>query len=130
MKNIAILVFLITALTACKKNSTGIGENSVAEGQCLNNVKGRGIAVCFDNLEQDSRCPAKALCIWRGVAVANLKFKNGAKEVTFKLADYAFPGFINDTTIENVRIILKNVSPYPGEDGYGTKMKTAVIEIQ
>jgi hypothetical protein len=130
MKNVAILAFLITALTACKKSNTGIGENSVTEGQCLNNIKSRGISVCFNNLEEDSRCPINAVCIWRGVAIANLTFKNGAKEVTFKLADYTFPGFINDTTIDNVRIILKKVSPYPGEDGYGTKKKTAVIEIE
>jgi hypothetical protein len=130
MKKLTVLFFCITAVAACKKSITGAGENAVQESRCLTNVKGKDITICFDNLEQDSRCPVNADCIWRGIAVANFTLKNGTQEVKFKLANYTLAPFTNDTTINEVRIILKNVTPYPGEAGYSTQKKTAILEIQ
>ena len=132
MKKLATIVFIILVCASCKKSNTdtATGEKILKEGDCLQNIKGKGITICFDNLEQDSRCPANVMCIWRGIAVANFTLKNNQGEIKFKLADYKFVSYNNDTTINDVHIILKNITPYPGEVFYSTKNKTAILEIQ
>lgn len=135
MKYIAAVAAFAIILSGCKKGNTdtATSDNFLAQGQCLANVKGQNsVSICFDSLEGDSRCPLYAQCIWRGVAIANFTLKTGSAAIKFKLADYKthLAGCPNDTTINNIHIILKEVTPYPGEAGYELKTKKVLLEIQ
>lgn len=133
MKKI-IVAAVIIFFNSCKKEKNidaVTGENTIAEGQCLVNVKGQSMKICFDGLEQDSRCPVNAFCISRGVAVVKLTVTYPGASVTFNLADIkGLSVYANDTTINNVNIKLINVTPWPGESDYDLKKKKATIDIK
>ena len=81
--------------------------------------------VCLDSLN-DSRCPLGALCIWTGVATVKLTVTGHAVH-SFLLSTLKRPSFPPaDTTIENHRIQLTKVLPYPGEINNGSSR----IEVQ
>lgn len=133
MKKILFPAAFIFLLSSCKKEvniDAVIGENTIEEGQCLINIKNQQITVCFNKLEQDSRCPLNAICFWQGIAVAEFTLTQGQTTASFNLTTFKFSGYTNDTTINGVRIRLKDVSPYPGENGYKLKKKKVILHIQ
>jgi hypothetical protein len=134
MKKVLLPVVFIVSLFSCKKQTNidaVIGENTIEAEQCLVNIKGQNMSVCFDGLEQDSRCPANAMCISRGIAVANFTATYSNATVKFKLGDVkTLSGYPNDTTINNVHFTLKSVTPWPGEADYNLKKKKIVLDIQ
>jgi hypothetical protein len=134
MKQIMMMMAAALLTVSCKKEAVinaQQGDNLIDEGSCVQNIKGQSnVSVCFNKLLEDSRCPANAVCFWRGAAVAEFTLKTGSGPVTFKLADLKILSYTNDTTINNIRFTLKEVTPYPGEAGYETKKKNVRLEIQ
>ena len=134
MKKIILITAVNILLFSCKKQRTveaTTQENEIEKGQCLVNIKGQNMSVCFDGLELDNRCPVNALCITRGVAVANFTATYLNTTVQFKLADAkSQSAYANDTTINNVRITLKNVTPWPGEPGGNLQVKKVTLLLQ
>ncbi len=133
MKIFSIFITVMLFFTACKKENTSaqLGNNILQQGKCLTNVKGlSNVSICLNSV-QDSRCPSNVMCFWQGVAEANFTLKTGTAEIKFKLATLKLGNvYSNDTTINNIRFVLKDVTPYPGEAGYETKNKTVKLEIQ
>jgi hypothetical protein len=134
MKHLTALIIFALFFTACKKETTPaqLGDNVLEAGNCLTNVQGQSnVSLCLDSV-RDSRCPLNVMCIWQGVAEANFTLKTGTAEIKFKLATLKFKalGLTGDTTINNIRFILKDVKPYPGQIGYSTQKKSVELEIQ
>ena len=66
--------------------------------------------VLFDTLYDDSRCPTELVCVWMGNASLGFQL-NGDR---FALNTH--PDFRRDTTLQQYRVTLLNVSPYPVAD--------------
>ena len=69
-------------------------------------------SVCFDTVENDSRCPEGGICVWEGNAKISLKVSvNGNREHSIGLNTNQ--SFSTDTTINHLNISLISLTPYP-----------------
>jgi hypothetical protein len=122
MKPFLTVLFLGTTFFCCKKpaveknHPTEPGEVTISLNNCVeNNNTNRVFTVCFDKLVEDSRCPATAICVWQGVAVAKFTFTAGTAQHSLTLATAKYPGFPStDTVVAGYSIKLLNITPYPG----------------
>ena len=67
---------------------------------------------------EDSRCPAGALCIWQGRAVAKFSFivdkdQRPVTLTTLNLPLIGIPRFPSDTILMGYKIEFVNLLPYP-----------------
>lgn len=70
-------------------------------------------SLSFDNVVTDSRCPANAVCVWAGIAVARFTFRHEGREYPFMLS--LMPGQPKqDTIIKGYFIEFFELNPYPG----------------
>jgi len=111
-------LLLCFCFLACRKATTTYNAGNpvtVKLNECVDVQRSnRTIKVCIDSVS-DSRCPFNALCIWAGVAIVKLRV-TGAAVHSFQLSTISnghFPP--TDTTIENHRLYLTKVLPYPGD---------------
>ena len=58
-------------LTVTGQATLGVGESAVVDG----------VSVTFDGVEEDSRCPPDAVCVWEGVAFVALDLDGTARRV-------------------------------------------------
>jgi len=89
-----------------KEFSLGVGESAI--------VSRHGVVIKFQTVEEDSRCPMDAICIWAGNAVVVLQLKESNRnEQNTKLNTFLDPKIVgySDLIIE-----LKGLSPYPQSD--------------
>lgn len=109
-----VLVFLFIA--ACRKQAAVGGDLVVEKGSCVQtNSAGGNIRICYEELVEESRCPANMMCIWSGYAVVRLSATIGLKKHTVLLSTIPIVhGASSDTTIHGVTIHLQEVRPYPG----------------
>lgn len=114
---IAISALLMLAVS-CKKSreyeGTGLRENS-----CKTlNIGGQNVNICFEELVEDSRCPANVNCIWQGVAKGRFKFTVNNNSAIFNLSTLTFaPHYQNEVMVSGYKIKLINIFPYPGTGG-------------
>jgi len=116
MKSFIIYTLVATfVLLSCSK--TKEKDDFLAITKCKDfTVNTQKVNVCFDNVISDSRCPTGGICIWEGCGVVALKITIGAELHTIQLSTLQrgvlqFPS--NDTTINNVKIELQDLTPYP-----------------
>ncbi len=76
---------------------------------CLD-IEATEYSLCFDAVN-DSRCPANANCVWEGNAAANFVLKSTTGNTSFTLNTHNI--FTRDTIINNLKIELIGVLPYP-----------------
>lgn len=73
-----------------------------------------GYKLSFNNLVEDSRCPANAMCIWQGRVIVELQAEKGGEILEFTLStDPSYPEQIKAEAL-GYEITLINVLPYPG----------------
>ena len=81
--------------------------------------------LCYESLN-DFRCPANAICIWAGDAVARFRFTAHTQhEVTLSISGQM--GISNDTTVEGHYLRLVELRPFPGTGAADT---VAVVEVR
>lgn len=89
-----------------KEFSLRVGESVIISKQ--------GITIKFKSVEDDSRCPMDAICIWAGNAEVVLELKySGRREQTVRLNTNLYPKNIK---YSNLLIDLKDLTPYPKSD--------------
>lgn len=66
----------------------------------------------------DSRCPADAICVWRGEARVRIEGQVGAltREAELRVANEA-----DSLRVAGYRIVVAELHPYPGLHGQGTR---------
>lgn len=69
--------------------------------------------ILFTKVENDSRCPIGAACIWQGVATIKLTLKKENTEYLFTLHTQSLPQYNTDTTVGGYKIKLIQLDPYP-----------------
>ena len=71
------------------------------------------ISIYFDSVLTDSRCPRNSVCKWAGNAEVKLIFKNKNITTNLILNTHGGARYKKDTLINEYRIQLLNLFPYP-----------------
>ena len=70
------------------------------------------VKLSFNKVEDDSRCPHGAVCVWQGTAHININFNNSADNLVLEL--------MKEKTVEyqgsNYAILFEALNPYPAID--------------
>ncbi|MGZ5286617.1 MAG: hypothetical protein ACXWB9_05500 [Flavisolibacter sp.] len=125
------LLFVLSAIlfmaVSCKKSREYEGL-AIKENNCKTvHIGGQDVKICFEELTEDSRCPANANCVWEGAAKGRFKLSVNTSSSTFNLATLTLPPhYQNEAVALGYKIKLLNVFPYPGTGGGTT---TADVEI-
>ena len=120
MKTLLFILFItLTAfVNSCSKSGVELKEgtlNLALKKSADGKINGDKLSFCFDSLVSDSRCPANAICIWQGTAVAKFSLTKNNETSSFELATINMsPNYHKDTTIMGYKIDFINLSPYPG----------------
>lgn len=118
MKYYLYIIIATSALHSCSKSieplTLGTFELTLRESR-KGNFNGDNLKFSFDSLVSDSRCPANAMCVWQGTAVAKFSFSKNGLTHNFNLSTLNMPPtYQKDTTIAGYKIEFMNLSPYPG----------------
>ena len=116
--SLIILSIAIASLSSCaksgllKEGKVEIGLNKCSNGR----ISGDNLNLCFENLISDSRCPANAMCIWQGAAVAKFSLTKNKETHSFVLSTTEMPdgSYRKDTILLGYKIEFVNLSLYPG----------------
>ncbi len=131
MKKAAYFLIPIIPITlfivSCKKQAVNKGIYNVKLKEC--NTSCKDFIICFDSLITESRCPSDVVCIWGGVAVGEFSFKQNGSVVHFNLATGNILDYHTDTLINQIKISLQNILPYPKSIQPSTALTEAVLKI-
>ena len=109
---------MILMAHSCTKKDVELREGTVEIGlkRCGDGeIGGSNLRLCFDSLMSDSRCPANAMCVWQGTAIAKFSFTKDNETKTFVLSTLEMPpSYTKDTVLMGYKIEFVNLSPYPG----------------
>ena len=121
MRNPAIAI-VFAAVAACSSSTLSTEPIVLSQSEAADSAKVRvgqtlvvdGIRVRFTGVENDSRCPMDAICVWAGDAVANFSVE---LDCECRAAAIQLPLHINleprSGTAYGHRIELKGLQPYP-----------------
>ena len=114
--SIAILMLSIIVFS-CKKETPLPGTFKLGETFELSpanpSADSDNLSITYRNIEEDSRCPNGAICVWEGRAVVNFEFVSGIKSYNVQLMDWAGrPEMAKDTVGKHI-VHLEVVNPYP-----------------
>jgi hypothetical protein len=112
-----IPVSIIVMAHSCSKKDIQLKEGTIeiAVRRCgSGDIGGDTIRLCFDSLISDSRCPANAICVWAGSALAKFSLTKNGESTSFNLATLKYGSYNKDTVIMGYKIEFVNLSPYPG----------------
>jgi hypothetical protein len=125
---IGLLAMLITACSSSayeyRKERLVINvEVPLGEAALVANTS---LSVKFDSVEQDSRCPINAKCLWAGVAIVNVTVINGEGVLKkIKLSSVNYETFNTTENVFGKNIELMAVLPNPSA---GTAAKPEIIK--
>ena len=116
---LSALAFTLMAFgNSCSKSASKLREGTVVLkfSECESGIiSGDKLKLCFNAVVSDSRCPANAMCIWQGTAVARFSFTKNDQINTFDLSTLDQPPTYNkDTVLMGYKIEFVNLHPYPG----------------
>jgi hypothetical protein len=97
-------VFCLLAATACDEKFT-LAPGDVAA------IEDTGLRVQFVSVTSDSRCPADAICVWAGDAVAAVRIfdDGGRRDADLHTHDQQRTSVVHG----DLRITLVQLQPYP-----------------
>jgi len=108
------IVLVATTTISCDKQRESLHEDTLGVGQCKTyKVAPANITICFEAVEQESRCPVGVTCVWEGIAVTRFRAGIGADNHIITLATRDFHTYSKDTLVDGVTIELVNLTPYP-----------------
>ncbi len=112
-----IPVAVVVMAHSCSKKDVKLREGTIelALRKCGNgDIGSDNLRLCFDSLIADSRCPANAICVWAGSALAHFSFTKNGESTSFNLATLKYGSYNKDTVLLGYKIEFVNLSPYPG----------------
>lgn len=121
---LVLVVFLIGLFSRCENkietnSNILLGYNEIYSSDS-------GFTMQIDSVLNDSRCPTGYECIWAGNAEIRFKYiSTGNMEFLFNLNTNLIP---SDTLIEEYRITMIKLSPYPKADEL-IEQKDYIVEL-
>jgi hypothetical protein len=72
------------------------------------------VTIEFENISEDSRCPANVTCVWEGIAIVNLKAVSGSETKDIRLQQRFLPKQVTKSfsysgfrfTLQDMNLIL------------------------
>lgn len=108
---------VLLLLSSCSKDPVPANDNLIGVTKCKTYQRGgKSITCCLDSVLQDSRCPARALCIWQGMVVTRFTVSTSSSDHVITLSTLKFPPYAKDTLVAGFKIELLNVLPSPELD--------------
>jgi hypothetical protein len=112
---IFIWVILLLLTSSCQKekdeNSFLLDQNFDPKYNEMRIDAEDRLVIALDSVLNDSRCPKGCYCFWAGNAEVRFSFSNDVHKIKFVLN--TFSGWRTDTLINEYRIKLLDVKPYP-----------------
>lgn len=97
-------------------------------GQVYQDCTGQ-LSMTMLRVENDSRCPANANCVWEGNAEVVFIFRNGAEESEFTMdTNASMRSSENEKEVFGYYFILKGLTPYP-DTSFQIKQKDYRAEV-
>ncbi|MGB1309705.1 MAG: hypothetical protein ACPG47_00770 [Leucothrix sp.] len=121
---IGLLAMVVTACTSAYdyRKERLVVELDVPLGKTAD-VGKTGLSVMFDSVEQDSRCPINAKCLWEGVGIVNATIINAKGDrKPIKLSTINYEDFNNVEKVFGLDFELVGLLPKPIA---GTKSKAS-----
>lgn len=124
-------IFLFSSFQCSEKE--GVKKESeliIKKGQ-TQQIEGSNYSISLDSVINDSRCAIEVECIWAGDAIAEFKLLSGNRFEPFEL--HSNQSLTNDTTINEIKIDLLDITPYPStqnpinKDNYEAKVRITAI---
>lgn len=115
----AISLSFLFVLYSCKhlgfQPKTIYSESDTIEINTSNVVfdVSRKVSLQLDSVLNDSRCPKGLKCVWEGNAQIQLTAKTLSDDLSHKIVLNTNPKFPQDTLIQNHKIKLLELNPYP-----------------
>ncbi|MHB8086021.1 MAG: hypothetical protein ACYDHZ_09355 [Dehalococcoidia bacterium] len=111
-----IALFTLTILSGCQSNQAMVkaslnNEFSLAIGQSAG-IQEERLTVKFDSIQEDSRCPRGATCIWQGRVSCVLQVSDGNDSTEIVLTEPGLSSQFGEGTYKNY-VFTSHVQPYP-----------------
>jgi hypothetical protein len=131
---VSLVIFsLASCLSKKEVKSDTAGPIYLTEGQ-EKSLKEFPMAIKFNGISEDSRCPEGVNCIWAGVAVAEIEItekSNKPFQLNLATMDMQKRGYQKSAEFNGYTISLQNVLPYPnaeqGTQGLKGSYKIAIL---
>lgn len=116
MKRLSVALFILCVLLSCQKSDNEGRPGQIILNKCQDRTIGsEKLTICFKELIEDSRCPANAMCVWQGVAIAAFTVSDGAGTHQVTLGTETIPGMCSkDTIVAGYKVEFIDLAPYPG----------------
>lgn len=115
MRIFAVILFIISIMSCSNpvgpRHEFVLGDTVSIKMKETVYLQNSGISIKFDDVLEDSRCPIDVMCFWEGNASVSLIFLERFSRHDIILNTYS--SFGKDTTINNYKITLIDVHPYP-----------------
>ncbi len=112
LKFFGICLMFFMAMSCDKQELLPDGQLKIKFNKTKTAVENE-VKIRFESLEEDSRCPLNAYCIWEGQATVKLKF-NDADESSLTLR--SGENELNKLILDGYEYTLIDVLPYPDAD--------------
>lgn len=123
MMNFKTLLFapLLLLMSNCKTQSQT--QNPASDNKTFTlginkkiSIPNSKVTIEFENISEDSRCPANVTCVWEGIAIVNLKAVSGSetKDIQVATRDFSPKQVTKSFSYSGYRFTLQDVRPYPG----------------
>lgn len=111
-----ISLFILTVLSGCQSTEGTIKtslnqEFSMAIGQTTE-LQDEQLTIKFEGIQEDSRCPRGAMCIWQGRVSAILQVSDGNDSLKMVLTDPGLSDQYGRSTYKKYEF-TSHVQPYP-----------------
>lgn len=123
MKKSVFGLLMLFVLSSCRTSEMPVDPTDVQLGQTFVvpysrtvTIDREQIKISFTELNDDSRCPKGAVCVWGGSATIALRLSQGSEEDA-RLSIGTGQTNINAIAYKNYTIRLIELNPYPGEEG-------------
>lgn len=112
-------LFALLFLMSCNKDddqSVDINEAFELDYRATKEFEDGNLSITFENLVEESRCPADAICIWEGRAVVEIKVQEEEEVAMYILATSNSMNGDSLLTFQhnNYEVKLLGVWPFPG----------------
>jgi hypothetical protein len=111
-----ISVFILTILSGCQSSESTIkvslnGEFSLAIGQTAE-LQEEQLTINFEGIQEDSRCPRGATCIWQGRVSCVLQVSDSSDSTKIVLTEPGLSDQYGRSTYKKY-VFTSRVQPYP-----------------
>ncbi|MBN2805103.1 MAG: hypothetical protein JXR22_00450 [Prolixibacteraceae bacterium] len=139
MKKYLTFVAALILLGSCANDSLNSETKSLELKQKLELkvnecVSNNSLSLCVDSVYNDSRCPMDVICVWQGNAAVAISFTLNGSVHQLTLNTGNTPSFPSDTTLQQFKISLNELAPYPissstiEQEDYRVSLKVEELE--